>query len=280
MARLDIDADEIEIEIEGKVHRRVLRRSQTYLTFAGEVVVEHTLYKDRTDEDAHCVSPMELSLGVVGNFWTPRAAQQALWVVTQLTPKKSEELFERVGSMTPSKSSTTGFASAPSASSRGRTRWTRMRESARRDISNTSCASQLAAPEDRKSLFGRSTTAPRASHSVDGSRQDPQQARGKEDEKERAIPRIDSFLSFVGLEANTPRLAPFASELIVTGGNLAPTKNRFRDLLQPTIRAALSTVAPTTPPRASATASSSRRSPCRSRRTRSSARRARSRSAA
>ncbi|GAF91028.1 unnamed protein product, partial [marine sediment metagenome] len=63
------------------------------------------LYKDRKDEDGRCVSPMELTLGIIGDFWTPRAAQQALWVVTQMTPRKSAELFERVGSMTPSKSS-------------------------------------------------------------------------------------------------------------------------------------------------------------------------------
>ena len=103
MARLDIDTDAIEIE--GKVHRRVLRQSQTYMTAAGEVVVERTLYKDRTDDEGRCVSPMELQLGIVGDFWTPRAAQQALWVVTQMTPKKGEELFARVGNMDPSKSS-------------------------------------------------------------------------------------------------------------------------------------------------------------------------------
>jgi hypothetical protein len=103
MARLDIDADAVVIE--GKVHRRVLRQSQTYMTSAGEVVVERTLYKDRTDAEGRCVSPMELMLGVVGDFWTPRAAQQALWVVTQMTPKKGAELFERVGNMAPSKSS-------------------------------------------------------------------------------------------------------------------------------------------------------------------------------
>ncbi len=103
MARFDIDADAVVIE--GKVHRRVLRQSQTYETTAGEVVIERTLYKDRTDEDGRCVSPMELTLGIIGDFWTPRAAQQALWVVTQMTPKKGEELFKRVGNMTPSKSS-------------------------------------------------------------------------------------------------------------------------------------------------------------------------------
>ncbi|MBW7935222.1 MAG: hypothetical protein H3C62_16770 [Gemmatimonadaceae bacterium] len=103
MARHDMDADAVVID--GKVHRRVLRQSQTYATAAGDVVVERTLYKDRTDEDGRCVSPMELTLGIIGDFWTPRAAQQALWVVTQMTPKKAEDLFVRVGNMTPSKSS-------------------------------------------------------------------------------------------------------------------------------------------------------------------------------
>lgn len=103
MAHHDVDVDAVVID--GKVHRRVLRQSQTYVTSAGEVVVERTLYKDRADQDGHCVSPMELALGIVGEFWTPRAAQQALWVVTQMTPKKGEELFARVGNMAPSKSS-------------------------------------------------------------------------------------------------------------------------------------------------------------------------------
>src|SRR5262245_47424920 len=68
MARLDVDAEAVVIN--GKTHRRVLRQSQTYMTSAGEVVVERTLYKDRTDEDGRCISPMELVTGVVGGFWT------------------------------------------------------------------------------------------------------------------------------------------------------------------------------------------------------------------
>lgn len=103
MAAVDVDA--AAVEIDGKVHRRVLRQSQRYMTAAGEVVVERTLYKDRTDGEGRCVSPMELTLGIVGDFWTPRAAQQALWVVTQMTPKKAEELLKRMGNMVPSKGS-------------------------------------------------------------------------------------------------------------------------------------------------------------------------------
>lgn len=103
MVTLDVDAPAIVLQ--GRVHRRVLRQSQTYMTSAGEVVVERWLYKDRADSKGKCVSPMELSLGIVGDFWTPRAASQTLWVVSQMTPKKAAELFERMGNMEPSRSS-------------------------------------------------------------------------------------------------------------------------------------------------------------------------------
>lgn len=103
MAASDIDADAIEIE--GVPHRRVLRSTETYMTAAGPVQVERWLYKDRRDPDAHAVAAIERRLGIVEGMWTPRAAEQAAWVVTQLTPGLAEELFERVGNMTPSKSS-------------------------------------------------------------------------------------------------------------------------------------------------------------------------------
>lgn len=103
MAASDVDADAIEIE--GRVHRRVLRSRQTYMTACGEVEVERWLYKDRADPTAHALAAIDLRLGIVEGFWTQRAAEQASWVVTQMTPQKAEELFERVGNMDPSKSS-------------------------------------------------------------------------------------------------------------------------------------------------------------------------------
>jgi hypothetical protein len=48
---------------------------------------------------------MELRLGLIEGRWTPLAAQEALWVVAQMTPKLSGELFKRMGNMSPSRSS-------------------------------------------------------------------------------------------------------------------------------------------------------------------------------
>lgn len=103
MAASDVDADAIEIA--GRVHRRVLRSAQTYMTAAGPVAVERWLYKDRRDPTAHALAALDLKLGIVDGFWTTRAAEQASWVVTQMTPQKAEALFARVGNMEPSKSS-------------------------------------------------------------------------------------------------------------------------------------------------------------------------------
>lgn len=103
MARADIDAEAIVVD--GVTYRRVLRCEETYFTAAGPVRVERTLYKDRTDETERSISPMEQRLGVVEGRWTPLAAQLATWVVAHMTPQLGEELFKRVGNMTPSKSS-------------------------------------------------------------------------------------------------------------------------------------------------------------------------------
>lgn len=101
-AKADVASDAIEVR--GTVYRRVLRCSDTYISAAGPVRVERTLYKDRTDESAAAICPMELRLGIIEARWTPLAAQLATWVVSQMTPQAAEELFQRVGNMAPSKS--------------------------------------------------------------------------------------------------------------------------------------------------------------------------------
>src|SRR5919204_5519339 len=103
LGRADIDVEAIVVE--GTGYRTVVRAEETYMTAAGPVRVERSLYRDRSDETERSIVPMELKAGIVGGFWTPMAAQQAAWVVSQMTPQGAEELFRRVGNMSPSKSS-------------------------------------------------------------------------------------------------------------------------------------------------------------------------------
>jgi hypothetical protein len=103
LERADLDVPTIVIE--GTVYRRVLRSEAEYQTAAGKVRVNRTLYKDRADEQTRAVVPLELRLGLIEGHWTPLAAQEAIWVVAQMTPKLGKELFERMGNMSPSRSS-------------------------------------------------------------------------------------------------------------------------------------------------------------------------------
>lgn len=103
MASADVDTEAVVVD--GVTYRRVVRCEDVYFTAAGPVRLMRTLFKDRTDEAGRAISPMDLRLGIVEGRWTPVAAQQATWVVAHMTPARAEELFERVGNMTPSKSS-------------------------------------------------------------------------------------------------------------------------------------------------------------------------------
>jgi len=101
LARFDIDLPVVQID--GEPHRRVLRSSQTYMTASGPVALERTLYSRREDGE-RAVAALELRAGIVEGYFTPWAAQQAAWAVAHLTPQESETMFQRLGAMTPSKS--------------------------------------------------------------------------------------------------------------------------------------------------------------------------------
>lgn len=98
------DVDIPVVLIEGVPHRRVLRSEETYLSAAGPVRVERSLYSARRDGE-RAVSPLELRAGIVEGLWTPTAAKQAAWVVAHLTPYEGQELFAMLGNMQPSRSS-------------------------------------------------------------------------------------------------------------------------------------------------------------------------------
>jgi hypothetical protein len=100
LARFDLDVPQVEVE--GERYDRVLRCETTYNSAAGPVRVERSLYRSPSGGRAIC--PLELRAGMIEGYWTPLAAKQASWAVAHLTPQESEELFDLLGNMTPSKS--------------------------------------------------------------------------------------------------------------------------------------------------------------------------------
>lgn len=103
LAAADIEADGVVYD--GAVCRRVLSAEKEYMTSSGPVVVRRALFKDRGDPEAQSFAALDKRVGIVEGFWTPKAAREALWMVTQMVPSKAAEAFERIGSMAPSKSS-------------------------------------------------------------------------------------------------------------------------------------------------------------------------------
>jgi hypothetical protein len=102
LIRFDIDAPLVEIE--GVPHRQVLRCEETYFAASGPVRIMRSLYSTRQPNE-RAVCPVELRAGLVDGRWTPLAAQQAAYAVAHLTPQEAENLFKKLGNMTPSKSS-------------------------------------------------------------------------------------------------------------------------------------------------------------------------------
>jgi hypothetical protein len=100
LSRFDLDVPQVEIQ--GERYDQVLRCETTYNSAVGPVRVERSLYRPPSGGRAVC--PLELNAGLIEGYWTPLAAKQASWAVAHLTPQESEELFDMLGNMTPSKS--------------------------------------------------------------------------------------------------------------------------------------------------------------------------------
>ena len=102
LARYDVTAKQIEVE--GVKYRQTLTSTETYLTAAGEVTVSRNLYCP-SGRGNKSICPLELRAGIMGGYWTPRAARQGAFVVAQVTPGQGETLFEELGGMRPSRCS-------------------------------------------------------------------------------------------------------------------------------------------------------------------------------
>jgi hypothetical protein len=100
LSRFDLDVPQVEIN--GERYDQVLRCETTYNSAAGPVRVERSLYRHPSGGRAVC--PLERNAGLIEGYWTPLAAKQASWAVAHLSPQESEDLFDMLGNMTPSKS--------------------------------------------------------------------------------------------------------------------------------------------------------------------------------
>ena len=85
---------------DGKVYRQVLRQNKTYISAAGPVKVERSLYR----AEGQCICPLELQAGIIEDYWTPSAARLGCYVTAQLSPYQGEKLFKDFGQLQPSKS--------------------------------------------------------------------------------------------------------------------------------------------------------------------------------
>ncbi len=86
-----------------KIYKKASRNQKKYMTLAGEVSLERTLYRTVRNGSTSC--PLELNAGLIEGFWTPQAAKQAIHLVSLNTPVESEQIFKEFGLMSPSKSS-------------------------------------------------------------------------------------------------------------------------------------------------------------------------------
>ena len=91
------------INVDGKAYRQIIRSEKTYTSAAGPVRIKRTLYRGKGETNTIC--PLDISTGMIEGQWTPRAAKQALYAVSQLTPYEAEGLFKELGMMQPSRSS-------------------------------------------------------------------------------------------------------------------------------------------------------------------------------
>jgi len=102
LSRYDLNAEGIEVE--GKVYQVGIVMPETYLCTAGLVTVKRHLYHLASGE-GKSICPLELKVGIIGGYFTPRAARQGAFVMAHLTGGESEALFGEIGNMQPSRSS-------------------------------------------------------------------------------------------------------------------------------------------------------------------------------
>ncbi|MCH7696764.1 MAG: hypothetical protein IIB73_10820 [Proteobacteria bacterium] len=75
----DYDINVETFRCDDKTYRRVSRSAKRYMTVAGNITVDRSLYRHTRNGETTC--PLELNAGIVEQFWTPQAAKQAIHLV-------------------------------------------------------------------------------------------------------------------------------------------------------------------------------------------------------
>jgi hypothetical protein len=126
-ARLQsLDPGGRDLDIDGTRYWQAVRGEREYMTAFGPISVERGLY--RAVRNGPTVCPMERRAGILGQFWTRRAAKVAISAVVDMTPYRASEFFAELRGMQPSRSS---LERLPKELSR---RWERDREKFERAV--------------------------------------------------------------------------------------------------------------------------------------------------
>jgi len=104
LSRYDMRAERIHVG--EQIYRRRHIAPKEYQTPFGGVWLERQMYVNRkNDGDGLSICPLELQAGIVEGYWTPLAAQHAMWALSHLTPRETESMLFRFKGMNPSRSS-------------------------------------------------------------------------------------------------------------------------------------------------------------------------------
>ena len=103
------DVERHDLDTEGIIvgersYRRKHRAKKVYMTSAGKIEVERTVYVERGGHGGGAVVPLEKRLGLVDGYWTQRAAEVGCRYMEAGTSKKSAELLRQHKGMKPSAS--------------------------------------------------------------------------------------------------------------------------------------------------------------------------------
>lgn len=104
LSRYDVCCERIRAG--NQVYKRRTRSPKGYQTAFGSIVIERQMYVNRKgDGDGFSICPLKGRAGIIERYWTPLAAQQAMWSLAHLTPRETEALLFRLKGMNPSRSS-------------------------------------------------------------------------------------------------------------------------------------------------------------------------------